>query len=670
VPFKIKHIIYLFIFFYVDSRAQEEKAACQEIDNKEAVKAYQQGIDRKKNNKEARVKFLKVALELEPDYADANFAYAKEILVTQKLNGGPFKPSQPYFLKVVQACPKYHSDPYYYLGAIYFEDEKYDSAAIFLKKYIDFADDDEKKYSKDYETQASQCKEMLKYAKFYKEVFSHPVPFDPVSVQGLCSQKDEYLPIISPDNELAFFTRKLPVNVRDQIAASDREVEAFCFSKRKDGVFVDGRPMADPFNKNSNEGGATVTIDNKRLYYTIAKDEGGVTNYDIYYSDFAYGQWTAIKNLGPNVNDPKEWDSQPSIASDGRTLYFASMRQGGFGGIDIYKTVRDATTGEWGTPVNLGPTINTSGNEKSPFIHSDSETLYFTSDGHPGIGGYDIFFTKKDTAGKWMEPKNIGYPINTQGDEVGFFVSTDGKLGYFSSNNTSHTKGKTMGGWDIYSFELYKEARPEKVAFVKGELKDDEGKPLQGASAELKNIKTKETTDAVVDSVTGEYAAIVNIKNKDDYVLTIKKEGYAFNSQIITAKDSFTDKPVKVNFEIKQIAVGQTYILNNIYYQTNSAELKPESKAVIEEFAEFLKANPDIKIEIHGHTDNVGTVPDNSALSTDRAFTVYDLLVQKGIPKSRVLAFKGFGASKPLAENSTEAGRAKNRRTEFIIVEN
>ena len=670
---KIKNNICLFLLLLTATNLSAQENSCQEIDNKEAIKVYKQGIDKKKNNKEARVTFLKQALELEPDYADANFAYAKEILVTQKLNAGKngvnYKPAEPYFLKVVEVCPKYHSDPYYYLGLMYYMDEKYDEAIKYLKQFNAFVDDDEKKFSKDYETFLDNAKHMLKDAQFYTDIFKHPVPFDPKSVPGICSERDEYLPIISPDNELALFTRKMPVNMKDQAWQSDKQEEIFMFSQKKNDMFDQGKPMPEPFNKNSNEGGATLSIDNKHLFYTICKDEKGYLNCDIYYSDFVNGNWTEIKNLGTNVNDPKEWDSQPSIASDGKTLNFASTRNGGLGGSDIYKTVRDGTSGEWSPPVNLGPKINTNGNEKSPFMHSDSETLYFSSDGHPGLGDFDIFFSRKDEKGEWMEPKNIGYPINTETKDIGFFVSTDGKLGYFSSNNTSHTKGKTMGGWDIYYFELYKDARPENVAIIKGELKDPTGQPITGAIVEVKNVTTKEKIDVVTDTTTGQYAVVVNLKKKDDFIITVKKEGYAFNSQVISGKDSIYEKPKKINFDVKPIEENQTYVLNNIYYQTNSAELKPESKIVIEEFVDFLNTNPTVKIEIHGHSDNIGTIPDNSALSSDRAFTVYDIILQMGIPKSRLLAFKGFGASKPIADNNTEAGRAKNRRTEFVIIE-
>ena len=647
----------------------QDEAKCQEIDNKKAKKLYEQGCD-KKNKKEERLAFLTEAIGLEPDYVDANFAFAEERLRTLSLADAKYKPVEPYLKKVIEICPKYHSDPYYYLGFIAYEDENWEDAIKYLKQYLDFKDDDEKKFNKDYDAFLSQSKQMIRYCKLYIEL-KKPVPFDPSPVAGICTEKDEYLPIISSDDETMLFTRKEPYTNSNGISGmiSDKELELFSYATRSKitGEFNKGQRMPYPFNKDGAEGGATMSIDNKHIYFTRGKDEGGPQlNFDIYYSDKVDGEWTEGKKV-EGINDPVYWDSQPSLASDGKTLYFASDRKGGRGGVDLYVTVRD-DKGIWSKPENLGPTINTSGDEKSPFIHSDFQTLYFSSDGQPGVGGFDIFYTRKGEDGKWGEPKNIGIPINTQGDDLGFFVSTDGHLGYFASNDPSRTKGKSVGKYDIYSFELYKEARPDEVAFFKGKIEDNGHGEPKGFTVEVKDAVTKKVTKAMVDTLTGDYAIVVNQKTKNDLIITVKKDNYAFSSQMVKKDSIVNAKPAKVNMVVDTIKVGQTYTLNNIYYKTNSADLDPSSAAVIEEFAEFLKANPNIKIEVHGHTDNVGDAKSNLALSTDRAFSVRDKLLALGIGEKRLINFKGFGASVPIADNTTEAGRAKNRRTEFVIV--
>jgi outer membrane protein OmpA-like peptidoglycan-associated protein len=653
--------------------AQDEENKCQEIDNKKAVKAYQQGID-KKNKKEERLAFLKQAIELEPDYVDANFAFASERIRTLIYEDAPFKPVQPYLEKVIEICPKYHSDPYYYLAFIYYEEEKWPEAVKMLKQFLDFKDDDDTKFNKDYEALRSQAKKMMVYAKFYDEVLNKPVPFDPVPVQGICTEEDEYLPIISADNDMMLFTRKQPYVDRNGIPGmtTDKEIELFSFSKRdkKSGNFEKGKRMPYPFNKEGGQGGATMSIDNKHIYFTICRDEGGAQiNCDIYQSHYVNGEWSEAAKVD-GINDPERWDSQPTLASDGVTLYFSSDRKGGRGGIDIYKTVKDLKTGLWGKPENLGPVINTSFNEQSPFMHSDFETMYFSSDGHPGVGGLDIFFSRMGDDGKWSEPKNIGVPINTKRDDLGFFVSTDGKYGYFASNEPGRTKGISVGKYDIYSFELYKEARPQDVSFLKGKIEDKSPvSEVKSFTVEVVDASTKKVTKALVDSTTGDYTVVVNTKVKNDLIVMAKKENYAFSSQLI-AKDSLIDtRPKKVaDLVVDTIAVGSKYTLNNLYYKTNSADLDQRSLVVIDEFVAFLKANPALQIEIHGHTDNVGKAESNLALSTDRAFTVRDLLLERGIDEKRLIAFKGFGASQPVAENTTEAGRARNRRTEFVIV--
>ncbi len=652
------------------NKGEVKLVSCQEMEDKKAVELYEKGCNKKQLKKEERMKALEASLALEPDYVEANYMFAAEKIKTLILDNKPFKPAVPYFKKVISICPKYHSDPYYYVGFSYYEEENYDSAKVYLKKYIDFSDDDDNKFNEKYDAFIYQAKEMYKYSKFYSEIFKKPVPFDPIPVKGICTVRDEYLPIISPDNQMMMFTRKMPVELKDRVWKSDAEAEYFCYSKRnKAGDFDQGQPMKSPFNqKSENEGGASLSIDNKHVYFTICKDEGGVqANCDIYYSDFNGYDWSDIQKV-PGINDPVAWDSQPTIAADGKTLYFASDRKGGFGGADLYKTERDKT-GNWSPPVNLGAVINTSGNEKSPFMHSDSETLYFSSDGHMGLGGYDIFYSRKNDKKEWTEPVNIGYPINDVGDDLGFFVSTDGNLGYFASNQKAKVKGRGVGGWDIFSFDLYKEARPENVELLVGRIKDPSGNPIEGGKIEVKDATTKERIEAVVDSSNGTYAVMVNTKKTKDVILTIKKEDYAFSSQLVSLNDSGFRKPVKVDLETKEIAIGQTYTLNNIYYETNSAELKKESMIVIEEFVEFMKENSGIKVEIRGHTDNVGNDQNNLALSSDRAYTVLEALQQRGISKDRLLGFKGFGKTMPVASNDTEEGRSKNRRTEFVILE-
>jgi outer membrane protein OmpA-like peptidoglycan-associated protein/tetratricopeptide (TPR) repeat protein len=657
------------ISFAQDEEPAEKKPACPQPENKKALDLYKKGIDKKKYKKPERLKFLSEAVEMEPDFADANLFIGNEIIVKCKLDNLPFSSARHYFLEAIRACPKIHSQPYYYIGFSYYEDAKNDSAIKYLNLFLKFTDDDESKFSKDYQFEQYQSKEMIKSAKKEADLKKKIVPFDPKVLVPLSTKNSEYLPYISPDESIFLFTRAVPDVSIDKVYQSDRDKEVFMISERqKDGNYDVGKPMEWPFNENKNEGGACLTIDNKHLYYTIFKMEGGLQpNADIYYSDLVDDAWTPIKKV-PGINDPQYWDSQPSVSADGNTIYFASDRPGGFGKVDLWKTDRDPATKQWMKPVNLGPRINTAGVEKCPFIHSDSETLYYSSDGLYGFGGLDIFYVRKDEKGKWRDPENIGSPINTDTDDAGFFASTDGKFGYFCSDGGVKVRGIGVGKYDVYYFDLYKEARPDEVAFLGGQVKHPDGTPVANAVVEIKNTVTHEKIKAVVDSASGQYVAAVNLKKNREVVVTVKAPDYSFASQKIELKDATFEKPPKpVELNIERAEAGKSFVINNITYGTGEAALYPESFVTLDEFAEYLKDNPTFKIEIQGHTDNVGKEADNLSLSEKRANNVKIYLSTKGIAKDRITS-KGYGSGKPLASNTSVEGRAQNRRTEFLIL--
>lgn len=673
----MKKILFVFIIFCsVKAFSQEDEGGenklCNEV-SKDALKLYEKGIDKKKYKKPERLDFLRKCLQEEPDFAEANLAMGLEIIVHCKLENKAFTPAVPYFLKAIASCPKVHSEPYYYIGFDYYEMGKNDSAVKYLDKFVKFKDDNEKKFAKDYDTELYQAKEMIKSAKKESELNKKVVPFDPKVVKGVSTERDEYLAYISPDDKVCFFVRKMPINNKDVVYQTDKEREVFMYAVRDHtGVFNKGEDMPFPFNETQdNQGGCTISIDNRYLFFAMMRFEGGAqANCDIYMSRNVDDEWKPFQKLGPQINHPVYWDSQPTISADGNTLIFASDRPGGYGGIDLYISKRDPVTHVWGPAQNLGPKINTNGNEKTPFLHSDSQTLYFSSDGHFGFGGMDIFYIRKNEKGEWMEAENIGTPINSDSDDTGFFVSTDAQTGYFFSDESGKVRGKGVGRYDLYSFPLYKEARPKETTFLSGEVKTKEGDPVWGAQVELQNTKTKEKTLALVDSTTGKFMVAVNVEKKEDMVLTVINKELAFSSSLVNTKEiSFSKPPLPVQLVTDSIKTGSSFVINNIYYNTNSAELMNESNSVLMAFAEYLKEHPSITIEIQGHTDNVGNAQANQALSANRAFTVKAKLESYGVKGSRITA-KGFGSSKPLTDNNSEASRAKNRRTEFLITDN
>ncbi len=650
----LSRILTLYLSFVICTLSLQAQDNCSTELNKKDSEIYNDGVSfLKRGNYTMAIQSMKQVLNTNPDNVDAMYVMG---LSWYKQSNPNLKEAEKYFTRTISLCPTYDVYAYYYLAEIAYSFERFDEVISYLTEFL--KDVDKIKTDEDY----NRAIQLLDYSRFYRDITSHPVPFNPEVVDGISTPENEYLAILSPDNQTAYFTRERKMMPdRNSIIQTSRFHEIFMHSERNgDGAFTEGEDMPDPFNIFSNEGGATLTADNNTLYYTVCQYDknNGYLNCDIFYSERLNDEWSQITNAGPTINTANTWESQPSISADGKTLFFVSDRPGGYGGYDIYKSVKN-DDGTWGAAINMGPLINTRGNEKSPFIHPDGQTLYFSSDGLMGVGGYDIFFTKIHDDNTIDKPQNLGYPINSPEDEVGFFVSTDGTRGFFASN-----KFHGKGGWDLYAFDLYDAARPEKVLFIKGSVKDEQSAEPVKARIELRNLETKKISEIPLDTNTGKYVAVRPFKN--DYVMTIKKEGYVYESKYIAKSDSEFRAPAQVDVEIQPIELNKSYRINDIYFATNSAELTEESKAVLDQMIEFLDFNSTMCIQIQGHTDNIGNDADNLRLSDDLAKSVYDYLVDRHIDPAR-LSFRGFGETDPVAPNDTEDGRAKNRRTCFVI---
>jgi hypothetical protein len=337
-----------------DDEGNASSSPCQAPDNSEAVKNLEKSKDKKKYDWNERRELVMKAIEAEPDWAEANLAMAKILINKAKADGNPGSyPAAIKFLKAaVDNCPEVGAEPFYQLGTQYYMLQDYKNAVIYLEKYIKYDTDDPKKLGENYEFYAGQADEMVRWSKFYIDVKSNVHPFNPVPVKNICTEKDEYLAIVSPDNTMALYIRRQPINQMDRVWGSQSFVEVFTESDRlASGEFDGGHRLEEPFNTTPNQGSATLTIDNKHLFYTITKDGADGPNTDIYTSDFVDGAWTEIRSIGEQVNDPVWWDSQPTVSADGTTLFFASNRPGGKGGIDIYYTKKGAD-GVWSAPVN------------------------------------------------------------------------------------------------------------------------------------------------------------------------------------------------------------------------------------------------------------------------------------------------------------------------------
>ena len=552
-------------------------------------------------------------------------------------------------LKAIAICPQNSAEAYYFIGQIAYNRKDYLNADAYLKIAIDIGIGD---------PYYSDAIMLYQNASILAGIVSQPVKFNPVIVKGVSTKYDEYLPILSADQELLFFTRRSIKKTRQSITSNI--IEEFVFSTKQDNMFSIGAALSYPFNQEANEGGASLTIDNKILYYTKCQLNGkGYRNCDIFYVFNNNGSWSEVQSFPDNISMLDSWESQPTVSSDGKTIIFSSDRKGGYGKMDLYEI--NYNDGQWSAPKNLGDKINSSEYEKSPYLHTDGKTLFFSSTNFPSLGGFDIFYSRKDSLGYWQTPINIGYPINTVSDEISLFVSTDGDKAYFASNQL-----KGVGGWDIYSFDLHDNARPERVLFLKGNLLKDDGRVLDNIELEIKNINTKEIHTVKVDS--GSYVSSLTLGENDDVLVTIKKEGLAFSSTYISSTDTSYFSPSNLNIRMQSLEKGKSFNIDDVYFDNNSFKIKRMTKEILIEFAKYLRVNKTLVIEINGFTDNVGDMMDNQLLSENRAKVVVQLLLSEGISGER-MSFNGYGELYPVADNSTEVGRSKNRRTEFKIIE-
>jgi outer membrane protein OmpA-like peptidoglycan-associated protein len=423
-------------------------------------------------------------------------------------------------------------------------------------------------------------------------------------------------------------------------------------------------------NTERNEGAGTLSPDGRFLIFTAcAYSDGsygggrkGLGSCDLFISRRLGQRWSRPENLGPPVNT-KHWESQPSLASDGRTLYFIrGITRGEHGRReqDIYVT-RLGEDGRFSEPRKLGPNVNSPMIEESVQIHPDGRTLYFSSNGHPGMGGLDIFVSRMQDDGEWGPALNLGYPINTSDDENSLLVSADGRLAYFASDRPGG-----FGDLDLYAFELYPEARPEPVTYIRGRVTDQvSGKGVE-ADIELYDLATgRLATAAYADPGTGEF--LVCLPTGRDYAMNVAAENYLFFSENYSIAGQAVESPFELNVQLKPLQAGETIALRNIFFETASHELLPESDPELVMLLRMLYASPDLRIELGGHTDSVGSERDNQQLSERRANAVRDHLIREGIAPERIEA-KGYGESRPIASNDTEEGRALNRRTEVMVL--
>ncbi|MEO8861042.1 MAG: OmpA family protein, partial [Ginsengibacter sp.] len=428
--------------------------------------------------------------------------------------------------------------------------------------------------------------------------------FKPVNLGDSINTTDlEYFPSLTIDGKKMIFTKRI------------KGKEDFYESDLHNGTWGKGYPLPGKINSSAfNEGAQNISQDGKWLLFTGCNFPQGLGSCDLYISYLTNNGWSEPEDLGPNVNS-EFWESSPSLSPDKRDLYFSSSVPGGFGGKDIWVCHRNEK-GKWDEPLNLGPEINTAGDESTPFIHSDNQTLYFNSNGHPGYSDKpDIFVTRKLPDGKWSKPENLGYPVNTIDDEGSLIVASDGKTAYYSSDRSD-----SKGGLDIYTFELRKDLRPLKTLWVKGRVYDNKTKQGLPSSVELTDINTRTLVSKLQTDEDGNY--LVTLPVGKDYAFNVKRKGYLFYSENYNISNTAPDSTFEADIPLQPIEANAHIILKNVFFDTKKTDLKTESITELDNVVRFMNENPTMKILISGYTDNVGKPADNLTLSKGRAVAV------------------------------------------------
>ncbi len=467
----------------------------------------------------------------------------------------------------------------------------------------------------------------------------------------------QYFPVLTADQQELIFTCR---------RGNDPNDDEDLVVSRKDqrGRWTTPVSVSKNINTKLNEGTSTISADGRKLIFTSCVGRESHGSCDLYESIKIGNEWSEPKNLGSNVNSG-DWESQPSLSADGRTLFFVSDRRGGLGRRDIWFTSQNSK-GQWTKAKNAGRRINTEYDEISPFIHVNNKTLYFASKGLTGFGGFDIYFTEKDTTENWTQPINVGAPINNHEDQFSLFITADGKKGYFSHEETLSSGGSST---KIYEIEIPEASQVRyRSNYVKGIIRDKQTKQPLRATVELINIQ-KDTTESFVvsDSLTGEY--LIVLTQGAEYALYVNKKEYLFQSLNFNYFEVKNFKPITLNVELEKAIKGSIVILNNTFFDVDKFDLKTKSKSELATMIKFLNENPQIKkMEISGHTDNTGQPMHNRQLSEKRARAVYTYLVDNGIKSSRLIS-KGYGPDRPIAPNDSEETRQLNRRIEFKILQ-
>jgi outer membrane protein OmpA-like peptidoglycan-associated protein len=673
------------------------KPAFGQQDPKELARQYYEQVElilAETKAMEIALDQLITAADLDTTFLKANYEAGHMHLITVNKHL-----ATKYFLRVLRQDPDYHFDLEYSIGRGYQFGFEFAKALQYYNKYKEKLEKRASYQGKDKVDMATvdraiyECENGL-------ELVSSPQNFSIVNIgREINSEFEDYAPVLNEnEDEIVFTTRRRDGNMNENVYDDNKPWEDIFIARKNGDSWAVAQNIGSPVNTPYHNSNSALSADGKTLF--VFTDEG---NGDLYFTQNLNGTWTVPEPLPGIINSTFE-EKSVTISKDETALYFSSNRPGGYGGLDLYKATKDSK-GHWSNVKNLGPKINSDFDEDGPFIDYAGTTLYFSSKGRKGMGGFDVFkATFDEGTNEWTDPVNLGYPINTPDDDIYFVASKDSKRAYYSS-----VREDGMGYTDIYMITIpeglknittpvAKTPPPADTSTVAVNTPEPDGQkepvivnepkkeivPLkyivsvvdaEGGNAIDAKIKLVGAKDNVVVGVTpsgnGTYEFSINSKTAKDYRLSVDKEGYAFQNLTIRIEGASTEeKSVTRTIELRKLAVNVTGVLRNIYFDFDKATFKTESYTELNKLEAMLRQNNGVAVEISGHTDAVGTKNYNLFLSRKRAEAVKDFLTKKGIDARRVKAV-GYGKSKPLVSNDDEEdGRELNRRVEFKVLSN
>lgn len=635
-------LVLLFICITIIANSQSYRLSSN---NKKAIKFYKQAESFyvQQNYAEAE-KMINKSLKYDDDFMEALLLLG-DIFRDQNKT----KKAIETYETVISKDPLFFTATYYFLGDLYLEEFEFEKAISVFTEFLTM------------EGISAERSLLAKFgydkAVFRKHALQNPIVDNITQLDSsVNSPQDEYVNYVNIDENHIIIT------IRDHgplLVLSSHFREFFAESKKQSGLWNKPIEIKLPPSQDQNMGGMNLSFDGKQMYFSGCNWPQGFGSCDIYTSKLNSGKWTnpTLLPLGLNSNS---WDSQASISANGNKLYFASNRTGGKGGSDIWMSIK-LKTGKWSPAINLGDSINTAGNEMAPFIHADGKTLYYSTDGTIGMGGFDILISQKLPTGQWTKGKNLGYPINTNGDEINLFASIDGKKAWMSANREN---GK--GGSDIYSFDFPETIKPKEIISLKGIVVDADKNDFLKATIEITDLKSGELLSlSESEASNGEFLSVLFPDR--EYAINISRIGYFFYSGNLKFSKEEEIQNSKRIFKLQKIQKGATADLQNIYFDSDKWKIKKESFIELNKLVELLNQNPELNILIEGHTDNTGENEYNQKLSEKRAEAIMEYLIENSIKPSN-LKFKGYGSEKPIAENTTDKGKSLNRRTSIKVL--